>query len=127
MFVCTLYHGLSAVFLLVSSNISSRRTVLLCHRLSTFLPALKLRILVCLFMHDHLYMCMHVFVKLWQYLHRCHLLRAQHDYTALMWAADKGHMECARLLLDAGANKDLKDEVRAGVVLLRHCRYFFPA
>ncbi len=32
-----------------------------------------------------------------------------------MWAADKGQSACVRLLLDAGANKDLKDNVRRGV------------
>jgi hypothetical protein len=36
----------------------------------------------------------------------------QNGYTALMWAADKGQASCVRLLLDAGANKDLKDNVR---------------
>ena len=36
----------------------------------------------------------------------------QNGYTALMWAADTGKASCVRLLLDAGANKELKDNVR---------------
>ena len=32
--------------------------------------------------------------------------------TALMWAAQKGRVDCVRLLLDAGADKELVDNVR---------------
>jgi ankyrin repeat protein len=44
--------------------------------------------------------------------------RAQNGSTALMFAAEKGHVDCVRLLLDAGADKEAKNEVRAsaGVV-----------
>jgi hypothetical protein len=44
---------------------------------------------------------------------------AQHGWTALMWAAEDGHADCARLLLDAGADKDAKDVVRASVICVR--------
>ncbi len=37
---------------------------------------------------------------------------AQDGRTALMWAAAEGHADCARLLLDAGADKEVKDQVR---------------
>ncbi len=33
-------------------------------------------------------------------------VRAQYGYTALTWAAYNGQAECARLLLDAGADKN---------------------
>ena len=33
--------------------------------------------------------------------------------TALIYAAHEGHADCARLLLDAGADKEAKDPVRA--------------
>ena len=35
-------------------------------------------------------------------------LSVQDGQTALMWAAEKGHADCARLLLDAGADKKAK-------------------
>ena len=38
--------------------------------------------------------------------------RAQIGMTALMCAASGGHADCMRLLLDAGADKELKDNVR---------------
>ncbi len=38
--------------------------------------------------------------------------RSQSEYTALMFAAARGHADCARLLLDAGADKNAKNEVR---------------
>jgi hypothetical protein len=37
---------------------------------------------------------------------------SQSGNTALMWAADRGHADCARLLIDAGADKEAKDDVR---------------
>ena len=37
---------------------------------------------------------------------------AQRGETALMMAAAKGRVDCARLLLDAGADKDAKKKVR---------------
>ncbi len=36
----------------------------------------------------------------------------QHGYTALMWAAMKGHAECVNVLLLGGADKEAKDDVR---------------
>ena len=42
-----------------------------------------------------------------------HIGRAQNGSTALIWAAEKGHSDCARLLLDAGADKNAKCNVRA--------------
>ncbi len=39
--------------------------------------------------------------------------RAQDGWTALMWAAGRGRTDCARLLLDAGADKEAKNEVLA--------------
>ena len=44
---------------------------------------------------------------------RAHLARAQIGCTALMWAAENGRTDCARLLLDAGADKNAADKVRA--------------
>ncbi len=38
-------------------------------------------------------------------------MRAQDGYTALMMAAEWGHADCARLLLDAGADKKATNEV----------------
>ena len=40
---------------------------------------------------------------------------AQWGRTALIHAAELGHLDCARLLLDAGAVKEAKDNVRASV------------
>jgi hypothetical protein len=45
----------------------------------------------------------------------CALLVAydmQGGYTALIWAAQEGHTDCARLLIDAGADKNAKIDVR---------------
>ena len=39
---------------------------------------------------------------------RAHLARAQFGCTALIYAAQNGHANCARLLLDAGADKNAK-------------------
>jgi hypothetical protein len=39
---------------------------------------------------------------------------SQHGYTALIWAADKGHADCLGFLIDAGADKDAKTIVRVG-------------
>jgi hypothetical protein len=60
-----------------------------------------------------LFACFHVLR--WPHTHHM-----QNGYTALMWAADKGQSSCVRLLLDAGANKDLKDNVR---FRLPHCGF----
>ena len=38
---------------------------------------------------------------------------AQGENTALMCAIEKGRSDCVRLLLDAGADKEAKDKVRA--------------
>ncbi len=40
------------------------------------------------------------------------LAHSQNGYTALILAAMNGCAGCARLLLDAGADKEVKDEVR---------------
>ncbi len=45
-----------------------------------------------------------------------HLARAQDGQSALMYAAEKGHAHCVQLLLDAGANKNTKSNVRASIV-----------
>ena len=39
--------------------------------------------------------------------------RAQDGHTALIQTAINGHADCARLLLDAGADKEVKTNVRA--------------
>jgi hypothetical protein len=48
---------------------------------------------------------------------------SQCGYTALMEAAQWGHAECVRLLIDAGADKDAKDNVRRRS-RLPHFMYF---
>ena len=40
-------------------------------------------------------------------------VQAQEDCTALIIAAHRGHTDSIRLLLDAGADKEAKDNVRA--------------
>ncbi len=42
---------------------------------------------------------------------------SQDGNTALIRAARKGHTDCARMLIDAGADKEAKDEVRCGSML----------
>ncbi len=37
--------------------------------------------------------------------------RAQSENTALIYAAESGHVDCVRLLLDAGANANTKNLV----------------
>jgi ankyrin repeat protein len=39
-------------------------------------------------------------------------MHAQNGRTALFYAAIKGHAECVRLLLDAGADTEAKNNVR---------------
>jgi ankyrin repeat protein len=39
---------------------------------------------------------------------------SQSERTALIFAASRGHVDCVRLLIDAGADKDAKDNVRVG-------------
>ena len=39
---------------------------------------------------------------------------SQDGNTALILAAEQGHADCLRLLIDAGADKDAKDRVRVG-------------
>ena len=36
----------------------------------------------------------------------------QNGFTALILAAASGHVDCVRLLIDAGADKDAMDDVR---------------
>ncbi len=43
--------------------------------------------------------------------------RAQRGRTALIGAVVNGHADCVRLLLDAGADQDVTDKVRACVLL----------
>jgi hypothetical protein len=40
--------------------------------------------------------------------HILHIARAQDGWTALIGAGCNGHAGCVRLLLDAGADKDIK-------------------
>ncbi len=40
---------------------------------------------------------------------------AQHGSTALMYASQGGHLDCVRLLVDAGADKDAEDNVRDAI------------
>ena len=42
-----------------------------------------------------------------------HIWAAQYGNTALILASQAGHADCARLLLDAGADKEATDVVRA--------------
>jgi ankyrin repeat protein len=46
------------------------------------------------------------------------LARSQNGFTALICAAENGHADCARLLLDAGADKEVKNLVRASAGVL---------
>ena len=39
---------------------------------------------------------------------------SQEGWTALIEAATEGHVECVRLLIEAGTNKEAKDHVRIG-------------
>ena len=43
----------------------------------------------------------------------------QDGSTALICAAESGHADCVQLLLNAGADKNAKDEVRVGLLRLR--------
>ena len=47
--------------------------------------------------------------------------RAQWGQTALMCAAHKGHTDCVRLLLDAGADTNAKMNVRVSAVTVCGC------
>lgn len=40
------------------------------------------------------------------------LRETQDQYTALIYAAENGNVDCARLLIEAGADADAKDDVR---------------
>ncbi len=40
----------------------------------------------------------------------------QSGWTALMYAANKGHADCVRLLLNAGADKEVTNSVRGRFV-----------
>jgi ankyrin repeat protein len=41
-------------------------------------------------------------------------LDSQRGYTALICAAENGHADCVRLLIDAGADMDARNNVRIG-------------
>jgi ankyrin repeat protein len=43
----------------------------------------------------------------------CTVCATQRGDTALMWAAEYGQTACVRALVEAGANKNAKDKVRA--------------
>ena len=53
-----------------------------------------------------------------------HALLPQGGGTSLMWAADRGHVEVASLLLQHGANIEAKNYVRISTPL-RDYGYFF--
>ena len=66
-------------------------------------------------MHASLRSCygnliLHVLSLLWR-RRRHNGKREQDESTALIYAAWKGHADCVQLLLDAGADKEAKDEV----------------
>ena len=44
--------------------------------------------------------------------HKLCMCSTQSGYTALFWAARRGHADCVRVLLEGGADKEAKDEVR---------------
>ncbi len=48
---------------------------------------------------------------------------SQTGWTALMRAAARGHADCARLLIDAGADKDARNNVRVGRCLAPSCLF----
>ncbi len=51
---------------------------------------------------------------------------AQDGCTALIYATWNGHLDCTRLLVDAGANKDAKTNVRDDRCIWHmHCEYVF--
>ncbi len=41
-----------------------------------------------------------------------HVYRKQGGWNSLTWAADEGHAKCVRVLMEAGANMELKTNVR---------------
>ena len=47
---------------------------------------------------------------------RNHIFRTQNGSTALITAAFGGHTDCVRLLAEAGADKEARDEVRCIVI-----------
>ncbi len=59
------------------------------------------------------------------------LWQTQHGCAPLMCATAKGQTECAKMLLDSGANKDLPSSVRGATYLLRAfsriCANIFPS
>ena len=87
----------------------------------------KLCILKIIYSHAHFQF---LWYELW--LRRCTGGKSspyeQKGHTALMRAAEQGHAECARLLIDAGADKNAKANVRRWSLICRdtllHC--FFP-
>ena len=57
--------------------------------------------------HSNGYTCMAVAVEM------CLQHMQQNEATALIWAAVKGHAECVRMLMEAGADKDAAGIVRS--------------
>jgi hypothetical protein len=48
----------------------------------------------------------------------------QRKYTALIWAAQEGKIDCVRLLLEGGADQDARDEVRGTICRFLLCLLF---
>jgi len=46
------------------------------------------------------------------------LTQIQDGFTALMFAAQEGHLECLQALLEAGVDKEAKNKVRSSLTAL---------
>ncbi len=73
---------------------------------SPAVPCLNLCVLTVL-----LLMCLFTSEILRWVLYTCHI-HAQEGNTALILAAERGHIDCVQLLLDAGADKHAMNHVR---------------
>jgi ankyrin repeat protein len=51
---------------------------------------------------------------------------SQNGWTALIRAAERGRTDCVRLLIDAGADKDVRNNVRIGHCVANVQSYFVP-
>ena len=51
--------------------------------------------------------------------HQCHCFVPQYVMTALMWASSNGYSDAIKVLLSAGAQIDLQDEVRRSICVLQ--------
>ncbi len=71
---------------------------------------------MCLNSGPHQYLC--VFLMRLRWLCVCGVeFDSQRESTALMRAAVSGHVDCVRLLIDAGADKDATSDVRCRSLL----------